>query len=106
MSWRRFALPPRPRTATPQGARPRQVPIHTETITLGALLKWAGIVETGGIAKGLIATGHVRVNGEIETRRGRQVISGDTVTIRGGPSLLVTKAAHAPSAPALAPRVS
>ncbi len=48
-------------------------------ITLGQALKAASIVGTGGEAKVLIQAGEVRVNGEVETRRGRKLREGDVV---------------------------
>lgn len=48
-------------------------------IRLGQLLKLLNLVETGGAARKLLASGEVRVNGEVETRRGRQLTAGDTV---------------------------
>ncbi len=48
-------------------------------ITLGQALKAASIVGTGGEAKILIQAGEVRVNGEVETRRGRKLREGDVV---------------------------
>jgi len=48
-------------------------------IRLGQLLKLLNLVETGGAARELLASGQVRVNGEVETRRGRQLTTGDTV---------------------------
>jgi ribosome-associated protein len=51
------------------------------TIRLGQLLKAAGLVESGGEAKSLLAEGLVSVNGEVETRRGRQLVPGDVVTL-------------------------
>jgi ribosome-associated protein len=50
------------------------------TIRLGQLLQVAGIVDTGGEAKALLATGAVRVNGERDERRGRQLHPGDVIT--------------------------
>jgi ribosome-associated protein len=50
-------------------------------IRLGQLLKAAGLVDTGGEAKLLLAEGAVTVNGEVETRRGRQLASGDVVAV-------------------------
>ncbi|HZB82971.1 MAG TPA: RNA-binding S4 domain-containing protein [Rubrobacteraceae bacterium] len=50
-------------------------------ITLGQALKAANIVGTGGEAKILIQGGEVRVNGEIETRRGRKLHEGDVVEV-------------------------
>jgi ribosome-associated protein len=52
-----------------------------ETIRLGQALKLAGVVSTGGEAKYLIQQGYVQVNGEVETRRKRQLHPGDTVTV-------------------------
>jgi ribosome-associated protein len=53
--------------------------IRGEMIRLGQLLKLAGVVDDGGEAKALLAGGEVRVNGEPETRRGRQLRPGDAV---------------------------
>jgi ribosome-associated protein len=50
-------------------------------IRLGELLKLAGVVGTGGEAKLLLAAEEVRVNGEPETRRGRQLHAGDEVLV-------------------------
>ena len=50
-------------------------------IRLGQLLQVAGLAESGGDAKALLASGVVRVNGEPESRRGRQLVPGDVVTV-------------------------
>lgn len=50
-------------------------------IRLGQLLKAAGLVETGGEAKLVLGEGEVTVNGELETRRGRQLHPGDVVAL-------------------------
>ncbi len=60
----------------------RQVQIAGDTIRLGQLLKLAGIAQTGGESKALVAAG-VLVNGERETRRGRQLRAGDIVQAAG-----------------------
>lgn len=60
---------------------PKEVPIRGEMIRLGQLLKLAGVVDTGGEARALLATEGVRVNGEPETRNGRQLHPGDNVTV-------------------------
>lgn len=52
-------------------------------IKLDQFLKWAGITPTGGQAKLLIRDGEVRVNGEVETRRGRRLHRGDRVEVAG-----------------------
>lgn len=62
---------------------PVDVPIRGEMIRLGQLLKLAGVVDDGGMAREVIERGLVGVNGEIETRRGRQVRLGDVVTLEG-----------------------
>jgi ribosome-associated protein len=50
-------------------------------ITLGRALKAANVVGTGGEAKVLIQAGEVRVNGEVETRRGLKLREGDVVEV-------------------------
>jgi ribosome-associated protein len=50
-------------------------------IRLGQLLKAAGLVDTGGEAKVVLGEGLVTVNGEVETRRGRQLHPGDEVRL-------------------------
>jgi ribosome-associated protein len=50
-------------------------------IKLDQFLKWQGLVQTGGEAKLLIQGKDVLVNGAIETRRGRKLVSGDRITI-------------------------
>lgn len=51
------------------------------TIKLDQFLKLTGIAPTGGMAKMMIQSGDVQVNGEIETRRGRKLLPGDLVTV-------------------------
>ncbi len=52
------------------------------TIKLNQFLKWVGAAQTGGEAKLMIQDGEVKVNGTIETRRGRQLITGDSVIVQ------------------------
>ena len=54
-----------------------------ETIRLDQFLKLQGLVETGGHAKIAIQSGEVRVNGRVETRRRRQLSTGDVVEYGG-----------------------
>ena len=68
------------------------VPIRDESIRLGQLLKLASLIEVGGDAKVVLADGLVQVNGEVETRRGRQVRPGDAVEF-GGQSVRVVSEA-------------
>lgn len=56
------------------------VPIGGESIRLGQFLKFAGLVDTGGVVKEAVSDGFVSVNGEVERRRGRQLQLGDVVS--------------------------
>ncbi|MDQ6617349.1 MAG: RNA-binding S4 domain-containing protein [Actinomycetota bacterium] len=59
----------------------RDVSISDEMIRLGQLLKLVGVVQSGADVKSVLANGEVRVNGEIETRRGRRLHRGDVVAV-------------------------
>jgi ribosome-associated protein len=72
-------------------ARIEEVQISGETIRLGQLLKLAGIAESGGDGKALLAQEAVRVNGAPEARRGRQLHDGDLVEARGESARVVAK---------------
>nr|WP_243697603.1 RNA-binding S4 domain-containing protein [Geodermatophilus obscurus] len=54
-----------------------------ESIRLGQLLKLVDAVPTGAQVKDVLLTGTVRVNGEPEERRGRQLRKGDVVSVEG-----------------------
>ena len=60
-----------------------ELKIRDDHIKLGQALKAAGLVENGGEAKEIIQAGEVRVNGEVDTRRGRKCLPGDVVEYRG-----------------------
>jgi ribosome-associated protein len=60
-----------------------------ESIRLGQLLKLVDAVPTGAQVKDVLLTGTVRVNGEPEERRGRQVRRGDVVSMEGMEDVLV-----------------
>ncbi|MCX6392241.1 MAG: RNA-binding S4 domain-containing protein [Actinobacteria bacterium] len=59
----------------------RDVEVRAGGIDLGQLMKFAGLVDTGGDAKALLAEGVVLVNDEVDTRRGRTLRDGDVVTV-------------------------
>ncbi len=59
------------------------VVVTGEGIRLGQFLKLADLIESGAEAKAVVAEGFVLVNGEIETRRGRQLVAGDLVELTG-----------------------
>ncbi|HAN26867.1 MAG TPA: RNA-binding protein [Haliea salexigens] len=61
----------------------RTIDITREPVELYKILKFEGLVTTGGEAKLLIGDGQVRVNGEVETRKRRQMRDGDTIDFRG-----------------------
>ena len=54
-----------------------------EYITLGVLLKIAGIIDTGGQAKYFLSENVVLVNGEEDNRRGRKLYHGDKIQVQG-----------------------
>jgi ribosome-associated protein len=60
-----------------------------DTIRLGQLLKLADLVETGAEVKDVLVSGVVRVNGEPEERRGRQLHRGDVVSVEGSDEVRV-----------------
>ncbi|MCG2823140.1 MAG: RNA-binding S4 domain-containing protein [Desulfurivibrionaceae bacterium] len=70
----------------------QQIAVRDEVIRLGQFLKLAGVVDTGGEAKLRIQEGEARVNGEVETRRGRQLVAGDLVEFGGEVLEVVAKA--------------
>ena len=57
------------------------VPITDDMIRLGQFLKLANLIDSGSDARILLEDGSVRVNGESERRRGRQLRRGDVVTV-------------------------
>ncbi|MEP7737833.1 RNA-binding S4 domain-containing protein [Nocardioides sp. 31GB23] len=66
----------------PEPVEPFDVPVREESvIRLGQFLKLANLIESGSQAKEVVASGEVLVNGEVETRRGRQLTMGDVVRL-------------------------
>ena len=61
----------------------REVAIREDSIRLGQFLKLSDLIENGADAKPLMVSGEVEVNGEVETRRGRQLRKGDVVSLAG-----------------------
>ncbi|WP_279631045.1 RNA-binding S4 domain-containing protein [Rathayibacter sp. VKM Ac-2759] len=68
---------------TAVAARIDDVPLDGESIRLGQFLKFAGILDSGGEVKEAVADGLVSVNGEVDRRRGRQLVVGDVVGFGG-----------------------
>lgn len=61
----------------------RDVAISREPVELYKVLKFEGLVGSGGEAKTAVSDGRVRVNGEVETRKRRQIVAGDTIEFAG-----------------------
>lgn len=60
-----------------------EIKINTDIIKLDAFLKWCGAISTGSDAKYFIQNEMVKVNGEIETRRGKKLTKGDKIEVDG-----------------------
>ncbi|MDR3588726.1 MAG: RNA-binding S4 domain-containing protein [Negativicutes bacterium] len=60
-----------------------EISIHSETIQLDQLMKWAGIAESGGQVKTWIDAGIILVNNNIVTERRKKIQPGDIVEIKG-----------------------
>jgi ribosome-associated protein len=75
-----------------------EIQIEGATIRLGQLLKLAGVIDSGSAVKALLATQPVSVNGEPETRRGRQLHPGDSVLVAEHELLIVSSVPPAPPA--------
>ena len=69
---------------------PDEVYIKDESIRLGQLLKLAGLVEDGVVAREAIQGGQVTVDGEVDTRRGAQIRPGQRVAL-GGQEVVVVQ---------------
>ena len=61
----------------------REVIISREPVELYKILKFEGLAENGGSAKLIVAEGQVKVNGEVETRKRRKIVSGDSIEFQG-----------------------
>ncbi len=59
------------------------IKIRDEYIKLGQAMKLAGLVSSGIEAKIVIQDGQVTVNGEVDTRRGKKLVPGDTFAYNG-----------------------
>lgn len=61
----------------------KEIEINTDIIKLDSFLKWCGAVTLGSEAKMFIQDGLVKVNNEIEVRRGKKLTKGDIVDFNG-----------------------
>lgn len=69
-----------------------EVRIRDEYIKLGQALKLAGLVESGVDAKTVIQGGLVKVNGHVETQRGKKLVKNDEVSFEGSSFVIRSKA--------------
>jgi len=60
-----------------------EIILRDEYIKLGQALKACGLVSSGIEAKIVIQNGEVKVNGEVDTRRGKKLVGGDVVEFNG-----------------------
>lgn len=61
----------------------QKVTLTREPVELYKILKFEGLVTTGGEAKLLIGDGQVTVNGDVETRKRRKIVGGDIIEFDG-----------------------
>lgn len=66
-----------------------RVEVGDRPINLTQALKLANCVQSGGEAKSLIAEGLIRVNGEVELRKRRQMAKGDVIDVEDGPRVVL-----------------
>lgn len=60
-----------------------QVTINKEPVELYKLLKFEGLVDSGGQAKAFVADGRVKLNGAVETRKRKKIVGGDQIEFDG-----------------------
>ena len=68
-----------------------KIEITQEPTELYKILKFENLVASGGEAKFVINSGEVRLNGEVETRKRKQIVAGDTIAF-GGQTYTITLA--------------
>lgn len=67
------------------------ITIHTEYIKLNQFLKWANIVASGAEANQMIKNGMIKVDGQVEVRRGRKLYPGNCIEIKGTGLYCITR---------------
>ena len=63
--------------------KPTEITIYTDYITLGQFLKLADIIESGGEAKIFLSQNEIKIDGEIDNRRGRKLRGGEVIEVLG-----------------------
>ena len=69
----------------------RNVILKSQPVELYKILKFEGLVPSGGVAKQVIESGEVIVNGEVETRKRKKIVSGDVIEFNGETIRLLIK---------------
>jgi len=67
----------------------RPITINKSPVELFKILKFEGLVDSGGGAKAAIERGLVKVNGEVETRKRKQIVAGDKIEFGGNNFVIV-----------------
>ena len=67
----------------------REVILNKQPVELHKILKFEGLVPSGGVAKLAIESGDVIVNGEVETRKRKKMVAGDVIEFNGEKILLL-----------------
>jgi len=73
----------------------REVILLKEPVELYKILKFEGLVASGGEAKSVIADGQVLVNGQVETRKRKKIVAGDIIEYGG--EIFTCKVNHSPT---------
>lgn len=68
-----------------------KIEIHTEYIQLDQLLKWAGLISTGGQIKGLLEDKQIYLNGVLCTEKRKKIRPGDVIDVKNQGSWTVVK---------------
>ena len=69
----------------------REVKLKIQPVELHKILKFEGMVSSGGVAKLAIESGDVIVNGEVETRKRKKMVAGDVIEFNGEKICLIVE---------------
>lgn len=83
---------------TPTDAR--IVEIFREPVELYKILKFEGMVTSGGQAKGVVAAGQVLVNGKVETQKRKKIVAGNTIEFNNETIVIKLGSANPTGSPA------
>jgi ribosome-associated protein len=70
----------------------KEFAIYTEYITLGQLIKAIGLIGMGGEIREFLYENEVKINGELDKRRGRKIRVGDVVVVKGDSYNIIERA--------------